>query len=228
MPSARAGLWAVVPVKLFAETKQRLAPILDADERAALAGAMLRDVLSALLHSGTIEGVLVVTADSEAQTLARDAGALVLPDNENAGTSAAVAQAARHLAASGSTGMLVVPADVPLIRPADIDRIVAAHRDAPAVTIVPASMDGGTNALACSPPDAIAFQFGDESFERHCQAARARGIEPRIVLLPRVGHDIDRPHDLAHALMRGSSTDTNAWLSARAVIDRLRHPVVSP
>jgi 2-phospho-L-lactate guanylyltransferase len=223
MPDARGGLWAVVPVKLFPETKQRLAPLLSRDEREALACAMLRDVLSALAAARGLAGVVVVTADGQAAAIARDAGALVIPDIENAGTRAAAVRAAQHLVAWGYRGMLVIPADVPLITMADIDAIVEAHGpNAPAVTLVPASADGGTNALACSPPDAIPLHFGEESFERHREAARAHGIEPQIVHLPRVGQDIDRPEDVAELLMRPSPTQSFACLRRLAIAERLR------
>ena len=51
------GLWAVVPVKLFARTKRRLAPHLASHEREALARAMLADVLSALARTHSLAGV---------------------------------------------------------------------------------------------------------------------------------------------------------------------------
>ena len=149
------GLWAVVPVKLFARTKRRLMPLLARHERGALARAMLADVLSALARARCLAGIIVVTGDADAAAMARAAGALVLIDAENAGTTAAVTKAAAYLAAAGNDGMLVIPADVPLLTPADIETIVTAHRAAPSVTLVPASFDGGTNALAYSPPGAV-------------------------------------------------------------------------
>jgi 2-phospho-L-lactate guanylyltransferase len=212
MSGVRSGLWAVVPVKLFGETKQRLAPLLAREERAALARSMLRDVLSTLAKTPMLAGMLVVTRDAAAASIARAAGALVIDDEENAGTSAAGAQAVRHLAPSTCAGILIIPADVPLITPADVEHVIAAHGTAPAVTLVPASADGGTNALASSPPDAISFCFGEESFVRHCDAARARGIEPQIVRIPRIGQDIDRPEDVASFLSCPSPTHTYAYL----------------
>jgi 2-phospho-L-lactate guanylyltransferase len=65
------------------------------------------------------------------------------------------------------------------------------------MTIVPSRDGKGTNALAVSPPDLIPFHFGDSSFEPHCAAARALGIEPRVLRLPGLGLDIDTPDDLA-------------------------------
>ncbi len=171
--SASHGLWAVVPVKLFARTKRRLMPLLAHHERGALARAMLTDVLSALVRAHSLAGIMVITGDADAATMARAAGAVVVADAENAGTTAAVTLAAAHLAGAGRDGMLVIPADVPLITPADVEMIVATHRAAPSVTLVPASIDGGTNALACSPPGAVPVCFGDNSFRQHREAAQA-------------------------------------------------------
>ena len=219
--SNRRGLWAVVPVKHFARTKGRLAPLLSRDERETLAGAMLTDVLSALGRARTLAGVVVVTGDNKAAQMARKAGAHVIHDDENAGTTAAVAKAARHLAEAGCDGMLVVPADVPQITAADVDAIIAAHRGARAVTLVQASVDGGTNALACSPPEVIRFYFGDDSFRQHRDAAKTGGIEPAVLKLARLEQDIDRPDDLAEFMTRPSKTRSYACLAAAGVTQRL-------
>ncbi len=221
MSTENRALWAVVPAKLLGETKRRLMQLLTSDEREALACAMLGDVLAALTGTRALAGVIVITGDAKAAAVARAAGARVLADTQNTGTTAAVTCAARHLAAMGCQGMLVVPADVPTITPADIDAIVAAHRAAPAVTLVPASIDGGTNALACSPPAAIAFCFGEDSFRRHRAAAKACGIEPQILELPRMARDIDRPDDLAAMIAQPSLTQTYAYLETSGIARRL-------
>jgi 2-phospho-L-lactate guanylyltransferase len=222
-----SNLWAVVPVKLLERTKRRLMPLLSSDERESLACAMLQDVLAALTRARSLAGVIVITGDSKAAAIAHSMGAVVLPDPENAGTSAAVTNAARHLVHLSRDAMLVIPADVPSITSSDIEEIAAAHRSAPSVTLVPASVDGGTNALACSPPDAIPFCFGDDSLRRHREAAMSLDIEPQILELARVGMDIDRPDDLALFLARPSPTQTYACLVAHGIAQRLKPETVS-
>ena len=69
------ALWAVVPVKGLAAAKGRLAPLLTAPERGALAAALLGDVLAALRDAAEIERVLVVSPDPEALVLAETWGA---------------------------------------------------------------------------------------------------------------------------------------------------------
>jgi 2-phospho-L-lactate guanylyltransferase len=217
-------LWAVVPVKAFAFAKQRLAPLLVAHERAALARAMFQDVLQVLARSPFVAGALVVTQDVEAAAMARRAGAGVLSDPPEAGLVPALRHAARTLADARRAGMLVVPADLPLITSADIELISLGHRSFPAVTLVAAGSDGGTNALACSPPDAMPLFFGEDSFRRHRDCARALGLAPRVLTLPRFGRDIDRPEDLLAFLERASATHTHAYLVASGIARRLRGP----
>jgi 2-phospho-L-lactate guanylyltransferase len=143
-------------------------------------------------------------------------------DAENTGMNAAVAKGALHLAERGRSGMLAIPADVPWITVADVEAIVLAHRTEPSVTLVPASKDGGTNALACSPSLAIPCRFGEDSLREHREAARARGITAGLVRLERVGHDIDRPDDLADFLLRPSPTQSYAYLISSGIAERLR------
>lgn len=215
------GTWAVVPVKPFADAKRRLAPLLDAAERHALARAMFLDVLGALLGARALAGILVVTGDAEAAAIAQRAGARVLAEPRNRGTSAAADEAALHLAGRRCTTMLVLPADLPLLRSADVEAIVLAHRGARAVTLVRATADGGTNALCCSPPGIIAARFGETSFRHHCDATRAAGIDPRVVANDRVGRDIDRPDDLIDFATSRTSTHTYRYLFEAAILERL-------
>ena len=220
--NATEGLWAVVPAKRFAHTKRRLMPLLSSDERRKLAGAMLADVLSTIMRAPCLAGAIVVTSEPTTGVMARAAGARVMSDDENTGMNAAVAQGARRLVEMGQSGMLVIPADVPLITVADVDAIVLAHRSALSVTLVPASKDGGTNALACSPPLAVPCRFGEDSLRAHQEAARAAGITANLVRLERVGLDIDRPDDLAELLRRPSPTRSYAYLMSSGIAERVR------
>ena len=67
--NASHGLWAVVPVKLFAQTKRRLMPLLARHERGALARAMLADVLFALARTQSLAGIMVITGDADAAAM---------------------------------------------------------------------------------------------------------------------------------------------------------------
>ncbi len=211
-------LWAVVPVKELDGAKERLSLALPHELRRALALAMLDDVLGALAATADLAGLLVVTVDPEAGRLARRYGARLVEDGARDGHTGAVAAAARLLAEEGRAGMLALPGDIPLVTPDEIARLLAAHRPAPAFTIVPSHDEGGSNAVLCSPPDAVPLRFGIDSFFPHLRAAEALGIRPTVVRLPGIALDIDNPEDLAAFARLPSPTRTRALLAGNAMV----------
>ena len=207
--SMTPGVWAAVPVKEFAGAKQRLAALLTAQQRQALAAAMLEDVLAALVEA-PLAGIMVNTLDPVATELARRYGARVVTDGARDGHTGAVAAMARILAEEGREAMLTVPGDIPRVTAAEIAAVIEARRPAPSLTIVPAHDERGSNAVLCSPPLVMPLRFGDDSFLPHLAAARALGIEPTIVKLPGIGLDIDQPPDVRRCSVPSHSMTTRA------------------
>jgi 2-phospho-L-lactate guanylyltransferase len=185
---------AVVPVKALAAAKSRLRPRLGDRDALRLTLAMLGDVLEALLAVRALGPVAVVTPDAEVAEVARAAGAdaRVRPDP---GLNAAVDDAAAALAPSGP--LLVVLGDVPGVRAAELEVLLAALDDAggPGVALAPAS-DGGTSALLRAPSDCIPASFGPGSAKAHRDLAARTGVAFRELALPSLALDIDEPDDL--------------------------------
>ena len=208
-------VWAVVPVKELVRAKERLVPVLSPDRRQALMMAMLEDVLTALAATPDLGGLAVVTLDIEARRLATRYGARIIEIGARDGHTGAVTAAARLLAAEGCPGMLTVPGDIPLVTPAEITQLLAAHRAAPAFTIAPSGDEQGSNAIVCSPPDAVPLRFGENSFLPHLRAAEVMGIQPTVLRLPGIALDIDTPEDLAAFASIASPTRTHALPDVR-------------
>ena len=187
-------IYSIIPIKPLAHAKQRLAPLLTASERQALVVAMLDDVLATLRATPVVDRIGVISRDPTVLALAAGRGAEPLHDEAD-DLNGALAQAARHAVASGATAMLILPADVPLVTPAEIAALVAALNGHPGAVLAPAR-DGGTNALLASPPDVLPFLIGPGSLARHLAAAQARGVVAHVVRLPGLELDIDHPEDL--------------------------------
>jgi 2-phospho-L-lactate/phosphoenolpyruvate guanylyltransferase len=185
---------AILPVKSFNAAKQRLAGMLGAGSRQALAQAMFSDVLTTLRHVPGLDAVAVVTSDRVAESAALGERVQVLRDTEQAGQSAATLIGIRYAQAAGYERVLLVPGDTPLVDPQDVSRLLGVET---AVAIVPDRHGTGTNALLISPPDAIAPSFGPGSFERHVVAARAAAVGYSIERVPGLMFDVDTPDDLA-------------------------------
>ncbi len=216
--NGNAGMWAVVPVKNLTDAKQRLAPALPQTERSSLYRVMLEGVLDALAGSERLATTLVVTRDPWAMEQAEIRGMRILEEPENRGHTEASTLGARHAAECGAEGMLQVPGDLPLLQPADIDALLAAHDAAPSITIAPSRDEQGSNGVACSPADLLPLRFGDNSFFPHLERARELGVEPRIVNRVGFALDVDTPDDL-HALLRAPATSaTHAYLASVGLI----------
>jgi 2-phospho-L-lactate guanylyltransferase len=217
----RSDVWAVVLVKPFRLAKQRLAVVLDPEERSDLARVMLEDVLTAVdAGRSHLAGVIVVTADRDAASMARKHEAIVLMETAATGMNAAVARVLRYLTGRSDAGIVVVPADVPQVSASDIEAAADLIHRTPAIALV-RSNDGGTNLLACRPADVIAPRFGPDSFNEHCADALRCGITPTVCFAPHLSFDIDRLEDLAAFVSRQSSTRTHAYLSTLNIPARL-------
>ena len=217
------GIWCVIPIKDLENAKTRLAPALSPEERRGLFQAMAEDVLDAATSAAGLAGVLVLTNDPAANTLARRYGARVEGEPENVGQSEAVARAAGLVMGEGADGVLTLPADAPLATAAEIGSALARHpRARPAMTIVPDHARRGSNCLILTPGDLIPLHFGHVSFAPHLAEAEKRGLAPLILDdLPGIALDVDTPGDLRAALATGRETRAMAYARARGIAARL-------
>ncbi len=118
---------AILPVKRFADAKQRLGASVADPLRLELARAMVADVLLALDETGAIERTIVVTCEESVADGARAQGALVVAEEVGDGQSAAVALGIRRALAEGFERVLCVPGDCPALDPAELDELLGAH-----------------------------------------------------------------------------------------------------
>lgn len=191
----RSGIWALVPVKRFTLAKQRLGGLLDAAGRAALARAMLEDLLTLLACDTDLDGILVVGEDPQARALARRHGATFVGAPDKEGLNGAVARGARTLTRRGASAMLVIPTDLPGLGLADLAILRGALATSD-IALVAAERDGGTNLLASRLPLAIVPAYGPASFARHRAAALATGLTVTEPDCCGAHADLDRPEDL--------------------------------
>jgi 2-phospho-L-lactate guanylyltransferase len=186
---------AVLPVKRFAEAKQRLAAGMDDERRAALVAAMLEDVLEAIGAARAVERTIVVSGEPRAQQLAAAVGAEVLPDPGDDGHVTATLAGIARAEADGAECVVLLPGDCPLLDPRELDHLLTGL-PASFVAIVPDRHGSGTNALVLAPPGAIRPAFGEGSRERHVAAARDAGVPYAVEELPSLALDLDTPADV--------------------------------
>lgn len=212
----------LVPVKELHICKSRLSAVLSQEERKAFSRAMLEDVLYAISDSKGLERLAVVSRDPCACSLARFLGAMVIPEPQGIeGESAAVKFAGDVLARDGIRSVMVLPMDVPLITPEDVELLLRGDMPPPFLLMAP-SKDGGTNAMLQSPPNVIPYHFGQGSLGRHLEEAKARGILFKLVEIPNLSLDIDSPEDLARFIAMPSRTRAKRRLLEMGVTKRFK------
>jgi len=195
----------VVPFR-GAGGKHRLAPLSE-PARAELALAMLGDVLEACVSVGA---TAVVSNDGPAAELAAELGASIVAD-PGGGQGAAVA-AALALVTEGPA--LVVNADLPLVRPADLLALLA-NVPPGGLAYAPAA-DGTTNALALASPLLFAPLYGRGSAERFAAHAEQLGRAAAAAALPGLAADVDTLEDLDRVGAKaGARTRAALAVSAR-------------
>ncbi len=207
-----SSVHAIVPVNVLSKSKARLSPILSPAGRRELSVAMLRDVLAALRKAKRISRVTVVSADKSVREIATRSGAHFLWEGRRRGLNKGVKLAIRTSERRGALAVLVIHADLPLVKPSEIDGFVKQSHGY-SVALIPSKDGSGTNALFMNPPHVIRPVFGHRSFKRHLRLAKQRGLVSKVLKFRGISFDIDKPQDLIQLGRRHSRNFTGRFLS---------------
>ena len=184
---------AVVPMKPLSRSKTRLAGVLSQRERADLSLVMFGRVVAAAQDA--LGAVWVVGGDEAVRRVSECFGAVWHEDpGEDLNDSLAFAL---DMACRNELSAIYLPADLPFVVAADVDKVVQASGNGETLTLSPAQQDGGTNAMLV--PKCLTFPpaLGKDSFRRHKRQAASLGIPYAVCLSEGLALDLDTPDDLA-------------------------------
>jgi 2-phospho-L-lactate guanylyltransferase len=173
-----------------------LAEVLTQDERTDLNRRLLSHTLDTLTAIPELEHVLVISRDQAALALAREYGARTIQESGAPQLNVALARATVVAQNHATRGVLIVPADLPLITPEDVRSMLEYAYDPPVVVVAPDHRREGTNALLVCPAGLIEYEYGPDSFQRHCDLALQAGARLEVCELPSIALDMDLPEDL--------------------------------
>ncbi len=222
--SARYGWTVLLPVKVLAQAKSRLAE-LAGERRHELALALASDTVSAVVACPEVARVIVVTSDPvagprlsslgariipEARQLsrnrdARDAGdGRPRPDGSQRPLNAALLRGATVAVRRWpGTGLAALTADLPALRPAELAIALRAVSEAagPAgAAFVPDAAGVGTTMYAVVGGGEFRPMYGGASRARH---AAGGAIELALDGIAGLRQDVDTPDDLRTAVALG-------------------------
>lgn len=216
----------LLPIKDLSQAKKRLTDVLSPEERYCLAQAMLSDTVRAVRGIRNAERIFVVTSYPPAMHFAEENGWHVIHEREQISESHSVDYASKHCEQLGVAALLRLPLDLPLIRAADIDELLAADFYSPSLVIVPSRDGTGTNAMLRTPPTLFPSHFGTGSFTKHLAEARTLNAQVTVQRNPRVEMDVDDESDLRALLTHDlNGTETGKWLYGSGVAARFHTTV---
>jgi 2-phospho-L-lactate guanylyltransferase len=203
---ASTGWTAVVPLKDTAEGKQRLR--VPRELRAALSVAFAADAVSALLESRHVHEVVVVGGRALPPALLASPAVHRIADVR--GLNPAVEAGIRVARRRSGRGVLVLHADLPCLRPDEVDALLEQAPPDAAGALADADGDG-TTALLLPPGVTFVPAFGRDSHARHVAA----GARPVTGELASVRRDVDTVEHLEAARLLGFGPYSAALLPTR-------------
>lgn len=200
----------LVPVKPLHRAKTRLLGAADGGAgdpgaHAWLALALARDTLAAAVAARTVRRLVVITSDPVVLAALPWDGVHTVPDEPGSGLNPALRHGERKLRADDATAAVgVLPADLPALRPAELDAAVLAALAGDGRAFCPDRAGTGTTLLLAAPGHALDPRFGTGSATAH----RAAGAVELTGDWPGLRCDVDTGADLAVARRLGLGLHT--------------------
>ena len=187
-------LVAVVPLRLGAPRKSRLASSLSPLERERLADQLFTHVTGVVGNHPGVTRLIVLSPVRPQSSVVRWQADL------GRGLNAELEALRKELRAED---LLVLHADLPLLASEDVTAMISAARQT-GVSIAPDHRETGTNAVAIQNERSFPFAFGSASLAAHLAAT---GGETSLVRRIGLALDIDLPEDLDLAEQQGFVRD---------------------
>jgi len=205
-------VFVIIPVKRLDNAKSRLSSILTDDERKQFCLKMLEDVLGTVKSTKHPHETVVVSKDPLVSKI----------KERKAGLNKTVSEAVDWCVERGAASVLVLPADVPLVAPTDLNRIFTFGEKASMV--ISSSRNGkGTNALLLTPPNVSPTFYGPHSFQRHIKEAKKLKISFHRYRSSRIALDIDTVKDLTYFIsLKAKETSAYKVLEKIKVTNKLK------
>jgi 2-phospho-L-lactate guanylyltransferase len=216
--SARDGVVVIIPAKPLAHAKTRLRTSSEIDSRAC-ALAFLLDTVQAAACARSVRAVMVVSDDPTVRRMAAGLGCHLVGQGPAPGLNAAIRNGAAHAARMiGPSPCAALVADLPALRPAELDEALAEARAIASSTFVRDAAGNGTTLLVAGAPELLRPSFGKSSARGH----ESGGAVALHAAVPTLRHDVDTPADLDAAAQLGLG------LRSRAIYERLASARTDP
>jgi 2-phospho-L-lactate guanylyltransferase len=224
MASPAVRPFLVIPVKPPAGSKQRLSGRLADEERELVSRSLAIRAVGAAVAAWPQGRLLVVTADPILLEFCQRFGVAAVSD-PGIGQSAAVRAGAEWCLERGANVLATVAADLPSVTAPDLALVLRLSKSMPmgAMVLFPDLGGTGTNGLVVRPATLQLHSFGPGSRRRHQALATSLGIQFRVVEVPGLAWDVDRPEDLERpAVSMATPHPVVSWAHGMAAVAGVR------
>jgi len=188
----------VIPMKPLVNAKMRLLPMIDDITRQSVALAMFDHVCRVAVEVFNASDCKVLGGDTLVQQISQNYG-IGFTEDRGHDLNSSISLALMEAWDADVKGVLVIPADVPMLSANDLNDLLIASDDLTQPVGTMAMADGGTNAMFW--PAGVNFppSFGEHSFSRFKAFTAASGKPLVSVNAAGLVFDVDTVEDLYYA-----------------------------
>ncbi len=210
----------IIPISSFNNSKTRLSPFLNIDERKELLKSMLKDIIFGIKDD--VYEIIVTSKDDEVLDYAKSLNLTVFVEKEHDDDylNNSLIDSIEYVHKNyDNADILILPADIPLISKKNIEYLKENSND----FIISPSKGGGTNLLYINNMYDYIPLFGEFSFFKHIKQAEDMGMKLNIYDSFYLSIDINTPQDLGELLLHGKDTCTYNYLRSINIIVENMH-----
>jgi 2-phospho-L-lactate guanylyltransferase len=188
--------WICVPVKPFEFGKSRLAELLSIEERIKLNRALFTHMVVSIQQSKWSNFGIVISKGNEALQIARRFGFSTIVENPPYGLNRSIKKVIENPILKSATSITIIPSDLPLVTVEELNELYELRVKQDGLIILPDQKGEGTNVLSVMPPEAISFQYGKASFQKHINSAKSAAINVTVYKSISLAIDLDTEEDI--------------------------------
>jgi len=188
----------VIPIKSFSKSKSRLN--LSQSDTKYLCEIMLKEILHVISEAKSIDDIIIVSKDESALDIGKKFNCIEIIDEKESGVNDAVSLANEFLVEHGYSCSIVLPQDVPLIFPQDLDNLIRFYQNNEHAIIVPSRHFDGTNALVRMPMPNMKTRYDEGSYKYQFEPIKTARMKYSLALIHRIMIDIDNIGDVNYVI----------------------------